>query len=187
MDVLSDVLRAVRLTGAIYFDIDASSPWVGESPGTAEIASRRDARSGAHHFFSRHHSRSFWARAGPVPPVRVDAGDVVVFPGGANVMSSSLGARGEPNMAMYYRPIDREPAIFGIMAVGRRADPVHLRVPWLRCTSLQPAALGVAATAVRPQTRRRQWLGNRTSSASQWQRAVSGGPAAKPSSPSLAS
>jgi hypothetical protein len=25
MDVLSDVLRAVRLTGAIYFDIDASS------------------------------------------------------------------------------------------------------------------------------------------------------------------
>ena len=38
MDVLSDLLRAVHLTGAIYFDVDASSPWVGESPGTAEIA-----------------------------------------------------------------------------------------------------------------------------------------------------
>ena len=38
MDVLSDVLRAVRLTGAVYFDIDASSPWVGASPDTARIA-----------------------------------------------------------------------------------------------------------------------------------------------------
>ena len=31
MDVLSDVLRAVRLTGAVFFDIDASAPFVGES------------------------------------------------------------------------------------------------------------------------------------------------------------
>ena len=40
MDVLSDVLRAVRLTGAVYFDIDASSPWVGESPDTSRIAAK---------------------------------------------------------------------------------------------------------------------------------------------------
>ena len=28
MDALSDVLRAVRLSGAVYFDIRASEPWV---------------------------------------------------------------------------------------------------------------------------------------------------------------
>src|SRR3546814_14871277 len=37
LDVLSDVLRAVRLTGAIYFDIHAHAPWVAESPPVAAI------------------------------------------------------------------------------------------------------------------------------------------------------
>ena len=32
MDALSDVLKAVRLTGAIFFDIHASEPWVAETP-----------------------------------------------------------------------------------------------------------------------------------------------------------
>lgn len=109
MDVLSDVLRAVRLTGAIYFDVDAGSPWVGESPGTAEIAAA--VMPEAEHIISFHAvmSGSCWAALGDnsVAPVYVNAGDVVVFPGGApNVMSSSPGVRGEPNMAMYYRPID---------------------------------------------------------------------------------
>ena len=38
MDVLSDVLNAIRMTGAIYFDINASSPWIGETPPTSRIA-----------------------------------------------------------------------------------------------------------------------------------------------------
>jgi hypothetical protein len=37
MDALSDVLRAVRLTGAIFFDIHASDPWVAETPGGPSI------------------------------------------------------------------------------------------------------------------------------------------------------
>ena len=39
-DVLSDVLRAVRLTGAVYFDLELSSPWVAEAPLAREIAER---------------------------------------------------------------------------------------------------------------------------------------------------
>ena len=31
-DPLSEVLRAVRLTGAVFFTIDASAPWVVEAP-----------------------------------------------------------------------------------------------------------------------------------------------------------
>ena len=37
-DVLSDVLRAVRLTGAVYFDFELSAPWVAEAPPSREIA-----------------------------------------------------------------------------------------------------------------------------------------------------
>ena len=38
MDALSDVLRAVRLTGAVFFDVRASEPWVAESPPGGSIA-----------------------------------------------------------------------------------------------------------------------------------------------------
>ena len=31
-DALSDVLRTVRLTGAAFFDIVATAPWVAEQP-----------------------------------------------------------------------------------------------------------------------------------------------------------
>ena len=103
-------LSFFALTGAIYFDIDAGSPWVGESPGTAEIAAA--IMPEAEHVISFHAvmSGSCWAGLGDrsAPPVQVNAGDVVVFPGGApNVMSSTPGMRGEPSpLAMYYRPTD---------------------------------------------------------------------------------
>lgn len=135
MDVLSDVLRAVRLTGAIYFDVDASSPWVGESPGTADIAAA--VMPEAEHIISFHAvmSGSCWAALADdsVPPVLVNAGDVVVFPGGVpNVLSSSPGARGEPNMAMYYRPID-ESLPFAVIHGGGGDERTRFICGYLGC------------------------------------------------------
>lgn len=42
-DTLSDVLRAVRLTGAFYFSIHASAPWVVETRGLSTSSPRRSA------------------------------------------------------------------------------------------------------------------------------------------------
>jgi AraC family transcriptional regulator, alkane utilization regulator len=39
MDVLSDVLRVVRLSGAVFFTAEFSSPWAIESPNPEELAS----------------------------------------------------------------------------------------------------------------------------------------------------
>jgi hypothetical protein len=39
-DALSDVLRTVRLTGAIFFDCSARAPWVAEQPPREEILPR---------------------------------------------------------------------------------------------------------------------------------------------------
>jgi len=36
-DTLSEVLRAVRLNGAVFFAIDAKAPWVAEAPPAREI------------------------------------------------------------------------------------------------------------------------------------------------------
>lgn len=109
MDVLSDVLSAVRLTGAVFFDIDAGEPWIGESPGTAEIAA--SIMPDAEHIISFHLvlSGGCWAALSDIeaPPVWLNAGDVVVFPQGSpNVLSSSKGERGQPHLPMYYRPTD---------------------------------------------------------------------------------
>lgn len=52
MDVLSDVLLAVRLTGAVFFDVEARSPFATESPAVEAIADK--VMSGAGHVISFH-------------------------------------------------------------------------------------------------------------------------------------
>ncbi|MGE3705657.1 MAG: cupin domain-containing protein, partial [Vicinamibacterales bacterium] len=52
MDALSDVLRAVRLTGAVFFDVYASEPWVAEAPPAASIV--RTIFPGTEHRISYH-------------------------------------------------------------------------------------------------------------------------------------
>ena len=61
MDVLSDVLKAVHLTGAIFFERHLHAPWVGESPPSAAIASL--VMPDAEHVISFHAilSGSCWA------------------------------------------------------------------------------------------------------------------------------
>ena len=42
-DVLSDVLRAVHLTGALFFDFDLTSPWVLAAPDARASSARSSA------------------------------------------------------------------------------------------------------------------------------------------------
>ena len=104
-DVLSDVLRAVRLSSAVYFDFDLSSPWVAEAPPSREIASR--VMPGAQRVIEYHliARGSCWGQALGHEPVRLREGDVIVFPqGDAHVLSSAPGMRAEPDLAAFARP-----------------------------------------------------------------------------------
>jgi hypothetical protein len=38
MEILSDVLRAIRLSGALFFDVEAKATWVAETPAMPKIA-----------------------------------------------------------------------------------------------------------------------------------------------------
>jgi Cupin len=104
-DVLSDVLRAVRLTGAVYFDFELSSPWVAEAPLSREIAGRvmPDAqRVIEYHLITR---GKCWGHVVGEEPIRLGEGDLIVFPqGDAHVLSSAPGMRAEPDMSMFARP-----------------------------------------------------------------------------------
>ena len=101
MDALSDVLQAVRLTGAIFFDIHASDPWVAETPpGSAIVV---DMFPGSEHLVSYHviTQGSGWATVPGEAPVRLLAGDIIVLPhGDTHVLSSTPGLRRSPDMPL---------------------------------------------------------------------------------------
>ena len=110
MDVLADVLRALRLTGAIYFDVNAREPWVAETPPISSICSK--VMPEFEHVISFHLmlEGGCWAQLGDESQaaIRLDAGDAVIFAhGDGHVMASEMGKRSTPNLGLYYRPNDR--------------------------------------------------------------------------------
>jgi len=96
-DALSDVLKTVRLTGAVFFDIVARESWVAEQPPRAMILQR--ILPGAEHLIAYHamvEGRCFANIVGE-PPVTVEAGEIIVFTkGDPHVLSSRPGMRAEP-------------------------------------------------------------------------------------------
>lgn len=81
-DVLSDVLRSVRLTGSMLFLVDARAPWMSWAP-QAE-AFRRVVLPASQHLVSYHivtHG-TCWAGLRDAPPEEFGAGDVLVVPHG---------------------------------------------------------------------------------------------------------
>lgn len=102
-DTLSEVLRAVRLTGAIFFSVDASAPWVAEAPASGSVAPY--LMPGAEHVIEYHvvASGSCWGGLIDEPAVKLEAGDVIVFPQGeSHVLSSDPGMRGNPQLEAFH-------------------------------------------------------------------------------------
>ena len=96
LDPLSDVLRMVKLTGALFFVVDASSPWGVEVPPAEAFASSILPR--AQHVVSYHVvlEGSGWAGIPSGPAARFEAGDILVFPhGDAYSMLSEAGQQPE--------------------------------------------------------------------------------------------
>lgn len=117
VDVLSDVLRTVRLTGALFFPLQASSPWADEIPEATVFAPA--VLPGAQHVVSYHivTQGACWATLCDSPPVRLEAGDIFVVPhGDPYVMSNAPGMRSEA-------PADAVLSFFREMAAGS-APPV---------------------------------------------------------------
>lgn len=103
-DAFSEVLRAVRLTAAIFFRVDVRGEWVAETPPSAACAPFVLPR--AQHVIEYHviAEGSCWAGPLGVEPVRVEAGDVIAFPqGDAHVLASRPGLRDASDYTDFYR------------------------------------------------------------------------------------
>ena len=92
MDVLSDLLRVVRLDGAYFYPVEAAEPWCVVSARASELAPR--ILPGAEHLISYHVLIKGCCFAGLAGEEQVEllAGDVIIFPhGDSTVMSSARG------------------------------------------------------------------------------------------------
>jgi AraC-like DNA-binding protein len=137
LDALSDVLRAVRLTGALFFLVEASSPWTIAVPDGATLAPVVLPR--AQHIISYHVVRrgSCWGRLRNGPPVRLRAGDILVFPqGDAYAMSMARGMSGGPDQAevlAFLRQMAAGRLPFTVVEGGGGAERLHLVCGFLGC------------------------------------------------------
>ncbi len=133
MDALSDVLRAVRLSGAVFFDVRAASPWVAATPPGRAIVRRMFPGSG--HLISYHVliAGSCWAGPPEAEPISMAAGDIIVFPhGDPHMLSSSPGMRTEADRSMYRPP--REGQLPFALSVGSGAvESAHFVCGFLGC------------------------------------------------------
>ena len=127
-DILSDVLRSVRLRGALYYYVSGVRSWVAEAPAARDIAAA--VMPGSEHVMEYHvlTGGTCWAAVVGEPPLRLEAGDIVLFPhGDPHVVSSAVGMRAPPDARGYFeRKEKRAPFILHLDArevqVGLVAD-----------------------------------------------------------------
>jgi AraC-like DNA-binding protein len=104
-DVLSDMLRAVRLRGAVYYYIEGREPWAAEAPASREMIPT--IMPGVEHLMEFHGvaQGTCWAAIVGEAPVRMEQGDLILFPqGDAHVMSSAPGLRVAGESGPFFSP-----------------------------------------------------------------------------------
>lgn len=91
MDVLSDVLRTIRLEGALFLHADLGAPWCFNVPKGVDIA--QVLKPGAQELAIFHliMKGQCWAQVQGGEPIRLSQGDLVVIPhGDTHVVGSGL-------------------------------------------------------------------------------------------------
>ncbi len=135
-DILTDVLRAVHVSGAIFFDVHAASPWAAEAPHSREI--RALVMPEAQHLIEYHVlvSGSCWAALvdGSLPPVELRPGSIVIFPhGDAHVLASDPALRGPLDLAPFAPATPDNPRPFYLDPGGDGPETARIICGFLGC------------------------------------------------------
>ncbi len=96
-DTLSDLLRSVRLRGAVFFYVSCRGEWSAEAAAGDKVAAA--VMPGAERVMEYHMlaKGNAWIAVSGLPPVRLAAGDLVMLPhGDAHVLSSAPGLKPLP-------------------------------------------------------------------------------------------
>jgi AraC-like DNA-binding protein len=92
MDALSEILKVVQLNGAIFFNACFTAPWSVESPAGSSLAHALGMVSERVLLYHYMIDGSCLVALAGTAPLRLNAGDIIVFPhGDAHTMASSIG------------------------------------------------------------------------------------------------
>jgi AraC-like DNA-binding protein len=104
MDALSDVLRAIRLSGAVFMTADFSSPWSVGSALPSQLATLMPAADHCAVFHVLADGRC-WIDMEGLAPMQINAGDALVFPrGDPHVMRSDTSLAPTSVVSLLPRP-----------------------------------------------------------------------------------
>jgi AraC-like DNA-binding protein len=159
MDVLSEVLRVVRLSGAIHFLGEFTRPWAFISSSPDVLPARLVPGAESISVFHVATSGTCWIQCGKFPPVAIDAGDVVVLPrGDQHVMASDPALTPVPIKDIYAQPMrdqitvlkhggdgDETRFICGYLHSDQRFGPLLDALPELACVRTRNGALVLEA------------------------------------------
>lgn len=147
MDVLSEVLRVVRLSGVIHFRAEFTQPWAILSSAPVMLAARLKVSEGSATPFHVVTEGSCLVTSGTLPPIHIEAGDVIIFPrGDQHVMASDPDLALVPIQNIYSQPSAEQitvvkhggggpPAHFicGFLHSDQRFDPLLKSLPAVLC------------------------------------------------------
>ena len=136
------MLRAVRLTGAVYFDFELSSPWVAEAPPSRELAAK--VMPGAQRVIEYHviaRGVVLGPRGRPANRCVCARGTSSCFPRAMRTCCRARpGMRAAPDMSRFARRSTPLPIVYELGGGGPERARHRVRVPGLRRASLQSVA-----------------------------------------------
>jgi len=154
-DLLSEVLRGVRLTGALYYRVSTSCPWPPiRVPTGAAITGAFGGRT--RNVISYHVviEGTCWTGIEGDRPVQLRQGDVVVYPRGHAYFLShdrqplSAAADAKQLVTLLQGGVSAGSATIVHIRRRCRADDLRRRVPWIRPEEVGSAAERTAVDAV---------------------------------------
>jgi AraC-like DNA-binding protein len=155
MDVLSEVLRVVRLSGTIHFRGEFTRPWAFATTSPELAAAHLMPGSEAITLFHIATAGSCWVTCGQLAPIPVEAGDVIVLTrGDQHVMGSDPGASPVPIASIFPKVSmdritllehggggDQTCFICGYLYSDQRFGPLLDALPPVLCVRLRNQAL----------------------------------------------
>ena len=131
MDVLSDVLRSVRLCGSVFFTAEFSSPWALDSPNSDLLATVVMPEADHVSLFHILMEGQCLLDCESYPRVAIETGDVVLFPHGhAHTMRSEDAAQSTALHHVLSRP---SPDALPNVSLGGGGPRTRLICGYLNC------------------------------------------------------
>jgi AraC-like DNA-binding protein len=129
LDALSDVLRVIRLQGALFLHAEFGSPWCVAAPGGAQLA--QALKPGAAHLVIFHlvTQGRRTVQIGREAPLQLEAGDIVAFPhADSHRIGSTLHA---PPLEMSHVMSELRQSRLSFSRHGGDGEPARLICGWL--------------------------------------------------------